>query len=70
MFWKPKLVRFADGRYGVRRWSLSLLAHEFYGMDQRHWWLDPEYVEKYAKGTEAQARKAMSNARFDKGVPA
>ena len=57
-----KVVKFQNGQYGIRRWTL--IGYEFLGLDasrEDYWWLSPEYVAEYAAGTEKQvlARLAL-----------
>ena len=65
---KPKLVRFNDGTYGVRRFLILTFSYKFLDLSGGdHWW-DYEYKDKYCKGTEAKAREAM-NLVGDLGTP-
>lgn len=80
-----KVVKFQNGQYGIRRWSL--LGYEFLALDipssgdKFFWWvLYPECVATYCAGTEEQVRARLAQylapeampptPGFDKGRPA
>lgn len=55
-----KLVKFRDGRYGVRKWSIWPLDAVFLDLKGRdYWWSNKVYVDAFAKGTKEQALEAM-----------
>ena len=55
----PKLVRFNDGAYGVRMFSILTFSYKFLDLSGGDYWWSYEYKEKYCKGTEAEAKAAM-----------
>lgn len=61
-----KIVKFSDGKYGVRKWTL--FGYEYLDLLQPvFWWgLDSTFFG-YCHGTLQAAEKAA--ARFDKGTP-
>jgi hypothetical protein len=67
-----KVVRFADGTFGVRRrsaWKLWL-GYEFLDLQSpRFWWPKASYFGNDCHGTEEQARNALIRAS-DQGQPA
>ena len=56
-----KLVRFKDGRWGVKKWLFSCQYLDVSDSISRvdPWWYGPEYVDRYCKGTLEEAAKAM-----------
>jgi len=60
-----KIVKFKDGRYGVRRWSLG---YEFKDFSSTYWFrLSSRYIND-CKADEATARAYLAS-RKDKGTP-
>lgn len=58
-----KLVRFNDGKFGVRSgWLIHSFADLF---ESNTWWSTPSYVDEYAKGTEAQAREMLAKLKYN-----
>jgi len=44
---KPHVVYFNNGTYGVRKYTL-FLGWEYYSQtDAEIWWFDPKYIPKY-----------------------
>lgn len=72
----PTLVRFANGKYGVRRVS-GIHGYQMLDMaDGKYWWINPKHWETHAQSDMATARKCLaglSNPRkdeYDCGEPA
>jgi len=67
---KYKLVKFKDGRYGARK---GFFFYKFLDLryPQNEPWFLEEAINMWCKGTEAEAKKAISIAvkTFDKGTP-
>lgn len=69
-----KLVQFKDGRFGIRRWVVWPIYARFLDLSTvDYWWYSPEHIERWAKGSEDDARDAMKKCkdkhklRIDKG---
>ena len=64
---KYKLVKFKDGRYGARK-GFFIYTYLDLSYPSRGSWTLYKFVDKYCKGTEAQAREAIAANIFDKGT--
>lgn len=66
-----KIVKFEDGRYGIRKWSM--IGYRFLDLnpDDNWWWLSKNGVESYAKGTldQVTARLAIYRVADKKATP-
>ena len=77
-----KIVKFQNGQFGVRRWSI--FGYQFLDLsddpDMFWWGINPEYIAKYSAGTEERARARLAQylnppvtpatPGYDKGRPA
>jgi hypothetical protein len=61
-----KLIRFKDGRWGVKRWTGYGWSYVDIAADRQEGWYDLKYVDKYCKIDETTARK-LYEALTDKG---
>lgn len=65
---KPIVVKFKDGKYGIRRGNW-FVGYEFLDMkDLRGWWTHEENIVQYCHGDEDKARKFIE-ALSDIGRP-
>lgn len=57
-----KLVKFKNGKYGVRKGSF-LFGYEFLDVNyENRWWLEAKNIEKYAQTTYEAANKLFLKA--------
>ncbi len=63
-----KIVKFKDGRYGVRKFEL-FMGWQYLSLTEDFWW-PIRYAHKYCAGTLKEAQQAMNRDRnFDFGKP-
>jgi hypothetical protein len=58
-----KVVRFKNGQYGIRRFSIILGQYQFLGMatDQDFWWHAlADYVATYASGSKEDVQERLN----------
>lgn len=58
---KPKLVKFKNGTYAIRRWSLVWLQYEYKDLKQDYWWPKRSRFFNDCVGTEERCRDRMKN---------
>jgi len=64
---RPKIVRFKDGTYGVRRFSWFFMGYLYINLaSQAFWWGRGDEYFPECRGTEERAR-AVLNTLTDKG---
>ena len=64
-----KLVKFKDGKYGLRKWGL-FLGFQFLDLeDIGYWWSSLKHVKNHCKGTIKQCLEAIEeNGDYGKVV--
>lgn len=56
-----RIVKFNDGTYGVRKWTLfsGYLMLDINGSN--YWWYEEKNQKEYCRGTLKQAKQALDN---------
>jgi len=63
-----KIVKFKDGTYGIRRWSLLSLEYEYKDLQHFAWWPLSSCWQKDCRGTLEEAIQIIDRLA-DKGKP-
>ena len=68
-----KIVKFKNGKYGVRKFGWFGYEYADLEVGSTYWW-SPTYVERYAQGSLERAIEVLERRRdkpsnFDKGTP-
>lgn len=68
MFFKPKIVKFQNGQFGIRQWQ-PLLGYAFLDLQESRnsWWYGKEYIAKYCAADEATVREKFHVYKTSKG---
>lgn len=62
-----KIVKFKNGKYGVRR--RSIFGYRFLGRNRDHWWFDLRHVHRWAEFETLEEATAAFNDITDAGEP-
>jgi len=64
---KYNLIKFSNGKYGVRRYNEHVRDHEFYDYTIAHWWPNANY--RHCQTDEEQARIILEELRNPNSPP-
>lgn len=56
---KMKIVRFKNGKYGIRRFNVFRMKHEFKDLKDEYWWEQGSRLMPHCQGSEEAVREVF-----------